>query len=103
MLKITRNVYSFINSAKKTKMKIGPLKHPNGELETDASEQAEMLNNFFSSVFTNSKNRVPEVEQKDVPETCSIKVKEEEVREALGVIKEGSAPGPDGIATKVII
>ena len=98
-----KRFYSYINSARKTKSKIGPLKRENGEIVADASEKAEMLNSFFSSVFVRSTKEVPIIEKKTVPEINSIEVEEEDVREALGAIKDGSAPGPDGISTKVIL
>ena len=97
-----KRFYSYINNARKTKSKIGPLKRENGEIVADASEKAEMLNVFFSSVFTKSTKAVPSIEAKTVPEIHSIKVEEEDVREALGAIKDGSAPGPEGISTRVI-
>ena len=44
--------YAFINSAKKTRSKIGPLKNDRNETVTDPREQAELLNRQYASVFT---------------------------------------------------
>ena len=44
--------YAFINSAKKTRNKIGPLKNDENKTVTDPKEQAELLNHQYASVFT---------------------------------------------------
>ena len=46
--------YSYINSSKKVRSKIGPLKSDDGEMIADPKNQAEILNDFYSSVFTQS-------------------------------------------------
>ena len=54
-------------------------------------------------MFTKSKKSVPVVEKKEVPEITDVEIAEEDVREALDLIRDGSAPGPDGIPTKLIL
>ena len=38
-----------------------------------------------------------------MPELTDVTITEEDVLDALNKIRDGSAPGPDGIATKLIL
>ena len=43
--------FSYVDSAKKNKGRIGPLKNDDGEFVVNPKEQAATMNQFFSSVF----------------------------------------------------
>ena len=43
--------FSYVNSAKKNRGRIGPLKNSDGEFIVDRKEQAEVMNNFLLSVY----------------------------------------------------
>ena len=79
------------------------MKRSDGEIVADDQEQADILNQFYASVFTKSHKNVPSVERRAGPELTEIAITEEDVREAMGAIKEGSAPGPDGLSTRLLI
>jgi ribonucleases P/MRP protein subunit RPP40 len=48
----SKSFYSYIRSKQRTKDKVGPLKNSVGDVVTDDKEAANLLNNYFSSVFT---------------------------------------------------
>ena len=59
-----KSFYSYVRSkvlGLKTKDKVGPLKDENGKLVLDDKDRAQLLNTFFSSVFTKENmTRIPE-------------------------------------------
>ena len=56
--KDSKSFYAYIGSKQKTREKIGSLVNENGDLVTDNKESADLLNKYFSSVFTNENNNV---------------------------------------------
>ena len=48
----SKSFYSYVRSKQRTKDKVGPLKNSVGDVITDDKEAANLLNNYFSSVFT---------------------------------------------------
>ena len=93
--------YAYINSSKKYRSKVGPLKN-DGEAITNAGEMAEILNDYYASVFTRGDDEKISVDK--VPETRleDIQITEEMVKTAIDKLKENSASGPDGIPSRVI-
>ena len=95
--------YSYVNSAKKNRSRIGPLKNDDGDFVIKAKEQAETMSRFFSSVFTRSDGEVPSKEpiNGDVS-LVDIDVTEERVKALIDGLREYSAPGPDGFPPKLL-
>ena len=52
--------FSYVNSAKRNKSRLGPLKNDNGEFIIDPKQQAETMNEFFASIFTRCNGDTPE-------------------------------------------
>ena len=48
-----KSFYSYVRSKSVTKEKVGPLKDDQGNIITEASAMCKILNEYFSSVFTN--------------------------------------------------
>ena len=98
--------YSYVNGNKRTRNKIGPLKiEKNGKTEVivEPKKQAEVLNSFFSSVFTTSTKETPTLDREDgVPELSDVVIEGERIRNLIAGMKEQSAPGPDGFPNKLI-
>ena len=94
--------YAFINSSKKSRGKIGPLKRENGEAVTDPREMAQMLNCQYASVFTRSEedNDANEVNSEVLLE--DIDITPELTAAAIDKLNEQSASGPDGIPARVL-
>ena len=90
--------YRFINNARATRSKVGPLKDEKGEVIIDPKEQAEQLNKYLASVFTKSSDGPPTLEREK--EGCGIEnfvMTEETVKKVIEGLDENAAAGPDGI------
>jgi len=57
----SKTFYRYVRSKSRTKDIIGPLKDDRGNIVTDDGQMADILNNFFSSVFTKENKDMPEV------------------------------------------
>ena len=90
---------SYIKSRTKVKTSIGPLKDENGETHTNPKKMAEILNNFFSGVFTREDtNNIPEPEVHNLNERLEfVNFTKEKVMAKIDKLKNGSAPGNDKI------
>ena len=97
-----KSFYAYINSAKKTRGKIGPLKNENGELVTEPKRQAQMLNEFYASVFTTGGACDYQGENREGGSLDEIMITESKVLSVIESLKEDSACGPDGIPPRVI-
>ena len=98
--------YAYINGGKNMRAKVGPLKVEEGEstMVVDSKKQAEVLNSFYSSVFTRSDGNIQEKEREvGVPEITNVDMDEERVKATILKLKENSAPGPDAIPNKLLI
>jgi hypothetical protein len=97
-----KSFYSYVRSRAKTKDKVGPLKDQNGKLVLDDKDRAQLLNTFFSSVFTEENmTQIPEVKNRDDTggddeKLNEIKIDSIMVFNKLARLKEGKAPGDDG-------
>ena len=94
--------YSFINSAKKTRTKIGPLHDDQGAAVTDPRKQARILNNYYASVFTSDNDDLPEIRTKTESKIDNIVFNENDVERIIDSLNEQSAMGPDGIPPRVL-
>jgi hypothetical protein len=64
---------------------------------------AEILNTYFSSVFTDEDvNNVPKERDWPGQNLEDIQVTDQKIKEKLRKIKSGSAPGPDGIGAMLL-
>ena len=86
------------------RVSVGPLKE-GGELVTDNEKMAEMLNSWYCSVFTRENlQELPEAEKIFTGNNplVSVQFTPEIVLKKLKKLNPDSAPGPDGIWTRVI-
>ena len=80
------------------------LEQPDGSLASKDIDKAEVLNNFFSGVFTREDiNTLPLVQQcklmQDFPEVLFTP---DIIKKKLDKLKTGKSPGPDGVHPKVL-
>ena len=99
----SKRFFSFINSAKRSRSSIGPLTGSNNERVTDPLQQAELLNIYFSSVFTRCTTEPPSKDPTGIPKLDDIVINETTVKEAIDRCREYSAPGPDEMTNKLLI
>lgn len=95
-----KRFYSYVNSRKPLRENIGPIKDPNGNLTNDAGSIATILNNFFSSVFTEENlDDIPELNDiREFTEATvleNITVFEDEIKRYIEKMKISKSPGPD--------
>ncbi len=110
-----KKFFRYINSKKQIRSGIGPIKDTTGNLVTDDQNMANMLNNYFSSVF-NTPAEVGHITTNDIdtnnaiastPATSeqtlhNLAVTTEEILKALNDIKTNKSPGPYNIYPRVL-
>ena len=92
--------YTQINRARKTRDKVAPLHGEHGTV-IDPREKAEILNKYYAEVFTRSEIEPPEPRQRNVKKLESIDITKGKVEEVITLLKEDSAPGPDGLPPRL--
>ena len=90
--------YSYVNSAKKSRSRIGPLKN-NGEFVIKAKEQAETMNRFITRSDDDTPTKGPICGNNSLSD---ISVTEERVKTSIDGLREFAAPGPDGFPPKLL-
>ena len=110
--KIAKNVktnpkafYQYISSKLLKKENIADLIDSNGNLTKNDSDKCEVLNNFFSSVFTKENiSDIPNFKYNgdidNVLTTCSVSINEFE--KALFNLNPNKSPGPDNVHPKFL-
>ena len=96
--------YNYANSKLKTKAGIASLDTDNGAASSDA-QKAEVLNEFFSSVFTREdKVDMPEFDRgEDIKIPLeNLNISEDMVKKKLDKINPSKSPGPDGLHPRVL-
>ncbi|PKU49591.1 rna-directed dna polymerase from mobile element jockey-like [Limosa lapponica baueri] len=101
-----KGFYRYINQKRKVKENVPPLLSSNGELVSTEEEKAEVLNNFFASVFTGNPSPPsscidgPQVE--DPGDKVHPTITEGMVRDRLRNLKIYKSMGPDEIHPRVL-
>jgi len=99
----SRPFYAYIKRKTKSRPGIGPLKNEKKETITDYQGMAELLNNFFGSVFTREDaENIPVAEEMEGMTLDNITITERAVREKIKSLKTDSAAGPDEIGPKLL-
>jgi endonuclease/exonuclease/phosphatase family metal-dependent hydrolase len=95
--------YKYVQSKTKSRSGIGDLKHE-GRMATEDPEKAEILNNFFASVFTKEDpGQTPNVKTQSVKQNLTnIEFTEEQVTKKLKMQNPNKSTGPDGIHPRVL-
>ncbi len=96
--------WQYVHSRTKTRQLILDLEKSDGTLRQTDIEKAEVLNTFFTSVFTREDmTNIPHVDKQNVLEGLqNIKITEEDVQKRLSKLKTSKSPGPDGLHPRVL-
>jgi len=96
--------YSFVNSKLRTRSTVGDLRLQNGVEVISKSGKADILNQFFSSVYTQeTTDNIPSPQHTTVKkQLLDIEIKEQEVFQLLNKTKIDKSPGLDGIHPRVL-
>ena len=98
-----RQFYAYVRRNQKVKVGISKLKKENGNETLDDKETVEVLNSFFSSVFTREgDSEIPPFTRTHASDLNEIRVEEEEIAKILSTLNEWKAMGPDGIHPAVL-
>jgi hypothetical protein len=101
--KNNRKFTKYIKSKTKARTTIGPLKGENGQLEAEDKQMANILNDFFVSVFTQENLEfIPEPAQEEATEMRMPSITKDKIREKIQGLRVDSAPGPDGINPRLL-
>ena len=94
----TRKFFAYVNSRKSVKASVGPLVTEQGTV-SESKDMANVLNTYFASVFTDEDtNNMPEVTEAVVEPLETVIINERKILDKIDKLKNGSAPGPDGMA-----
>ena len=93
-----KRFYQYISSKHKVNDPVADLIKPDGSLTNSDDEKAEVLNNFFSSIFINENNdTLPDFNcGKDIS-LDNVTVTKEHMLKKLLSLNASKSPGPDGI------
>ena len=98
---LTKKLWSFIKSKKQDQTGIGTLNYQ-GKDHTDSVSKANVLNEYFSSVFTNEDTtNIPTLEEDPLPEISPIHICPEGVAQLLHNLKPQKA-GPDRLPSRFL-
>ena len=101
-----KRFWQYVQSKTKCSTGISPLDKGNGNLAYDNVEKANILNDYFSSVFTRENvENVPEMEsgcRSDGAFLAEVQVTADAVKHKLKLLNPSKAQGPDGIPPRVL-
>ncbi len=99
----SRKFYSYMRSKSKVKERVTVLEDQNGEMVEEAEGKCELLNKFFSSVFTVDNDPITDTPAPGTKEVLSdVYFHPGIVERKIDGLKDGSAPGPDKLSTKML-
>ena len=95
--------FQYVKSKTKQVESISNLVKADGTLTENDKEKAEVLNEFFGSVFTSEDvSNVPVFIHSNENILSDFSVREEEMRTRLRALKVSKSPGPDGIHPRIL-
>ena len=100
-----KEFYCYIREKKVLNSTIGPLVSSEGETTTDEREMADILNNYFASVFTvedNASEQPATPQQTVAAHLFSIDISENDVIGVINKLKICKSPGPDKIYPRIL-
>ena len=92
--------YRFVNNKLSAKTGIAPLFNPVGNLISSDCDKANLLNDYFHSVFTKDNGNLPVFPMRlrdPSPSKCDIAISPDIILKILSKLKVNSAAGPDGL------
>ncbi|GAB0180270.1 mitochondrial enolase superfamily member 1 [Grus japonensis] len=99
-----KSFYRYVSDKRRMRENVGPLRNETGDLVTQDMEKAEILNDFFASVFTGkSLSHTAQVaEGRDWENAEQPTVGEDQVREYLRNLEVHKSIGPDELHPQVL-
>ena len=99
-----KSFYSYVQNKTKIKSNVGPLLKQDGEITSDDIEMTEILNTYFSSVFSaEGDGPIPTLSRLPSEETLSTTFFDEsDIIEKIDKMKPTTSPGTDGITSTIL-
>ncbi|GAB0205336.1 mitochondrial enolase superfamily member 1 [Grus japonensis] len=99
-----KSFYRYVSEKRRMRENVGPLQNETGELVTQDMEKAEVLNDFFVSVFTGKclSHTAQVAEGRDWENAEPPTVGEDQVQEYLRNLKVHKSMGPDELHQRVL-
>ena len=102
--KYPKSFWRYVNTSLKTRPDIDVIKHIDGSLASSDQEKADLLNSYFSSVFTHEDlSNIPNFEvNEDIPLLDNISISPFIVWREINKLKSEKSVGPDGWPIQVL-
>ena len=100
-----KEFFRYVREKKTLKSTIGPLLSAEGEIVTDERETADILNDYFASVFTVEEDRGEEATPYQMTVAAQlflVDITEEDVMRVIDKFKICKSPGPDKIYPRIL-
>ena len=100
-----KEFFRYVREKKTLKSTIGPLLSAEGEIVTDERETADILNEYFASVFTVEEDRGEEAvpfQMTVAAQLFLVDITEEDVMRVIDKLKICKSPGPDKIYPRIL-
>ena len=96
--------FRYVREKKTLKSTIGPLLSAEGEIVTDERETADILNDYFASVFTVEEDReeATPYQMTVAAQLILVDITEEDVMRVIDKLKICKSPGPDKIYPRIL-
>jgi len=101
----SRPFYAYLKRKTKSRTSVGPIRDSNGDTITDPGKMAELINNYFSSVFTREADGPPPTTDEEVhlqSELTNFHITVNKVKEKIRKLRPAAAPGPDSIGAGLL-
>ena len=95
--------YAYIGSKRANRTGVGPLQDNAGNIISDDGAQAQMLNEYYGTVFETEILPAPSLACNSAVIVEEIDINQIVVKDEIKKLKRHSAPGPDGIENVVLI
>ena len=105
--KDSKSFYAYVRSKQRNKVKVGPLKDNAGNIISDSKVTANLLNSYFSSVFTNEDlsvipNPISNFDFANSEILAELYIDENLVIEKLAKLNTNKSQGPDELNPKLL-
>jgi hypothetical protein len=98
-----KSFWSYVNSSIKSRPRVGPFRRADGSYSVSDQENADILAEYFASVYTEEVLPIPCLAKRTQASLSSVDFTTDVVKKSILKLKRGSAPGPDCIHTDVLI